>query len=205
MFVRRDHPEKSTDLVAVGWTFHVQAGERPEQRPDPRRELRARFWRTSTSGSAYSAVIRDGRSPVVQRASTAVRRHGRSTNDARPRRSECSARGRGRDQSPLVRAAPSHPERRRPRAAPPTTVQRCEPTCRGREMNDARHSHGRGVPALPWHHHVAPRQGEWALRSLPPEKVRPATPSLSATYWTLYATRRTRWRIGKRSMRCPPR
>ena len=27
MFVRRDHPEKSTDLVAVGWTFHVQAGE----------------------------------------------------------------------------------------------------------------------------------------------------------------------------------
>jgi len=118
---------------------------------------------------------------------------------------QCSARGRGRDQSPLVRAAPSHPERRRPRAAPPTTVQRCEPTCRGREMNDARHSHGRGVPALPWHHHVAPRQGEWALRSLPPEKVRPATPSLSATYWTLYATRRGRWRIGKRSMRCTPR
>src|SRR5439155_12719517 len=96
MFVRRDHPEKSTDLVAVGWTFHVQAGERPEQRPDPRRELRARFWRTSTSGSAYSAVIRDGRSPVVQRASTAVRRHGRSTNDARPRRSVLCPRPRPR-------------------------------------------------------------------------------------------------------------
>ncbi len=199
MFVRRDHPEKSTDLVAVGWTFHVQAGERPEQRPDPRRELRARFWRTSTSGSAYSAVIRDGRSPVVQRASTAVRRHGRSTNDARPRRSECSARG--RDQSPLVRAAPSHPERRRPRAAPPTTVQRCEPTCRGREMNDARHSHGRGVPALPWHHHVAPRQGEWALRSLPPEKVRPATPSLSGSSGRALRPPRDRRRRGRVRLR----
>src|SRR5437667_1575225 len=53
-------------------------------------------------------------------------------------------------------------------------------------MNDARHSHGRGVPAVPWHHHVAPRQGEWALRSLPPEELRPATPSLSVHLGALF-------------------
>ena len=70
----------------------------------------------------------------------------------------------------------------------------------GRTISDV-HSGGRTGSARQFEHS---RRSGTSSSSVSPRAAK-RIPQRAATYWTLYATRRTRWRIGKRSMRCTPR